>query len=89
MDTGISRSHDLQTGGSWASWLVRRYDGRGRGGHRGLSGKVVDDPPHTHTGAGTMCLGWKEVNHPSMGSGWYAQIGTGLGTKGPRDSGVV
>ena len=31
---------------------------------------------------GMMRLGWKEVNHPSMGSGWHAQICTGLSTKG-------
>src|SRR5882724_6608385 len=51
-DMGIGRSCDLQTGGSWESRLVRRCNGRGGGGHRGLSGTVVDDPPHTHTEAG-------------------------------------
>ena len=35
--------------------------------------------------------GWdqRDVSHPSMGSGWHAQIGAGLSTKGPRGSGVV
>jgi len=73
-------------GVSWASWLVGRSDGRGGGGCRGLGRTVVDDPPHTHARAGMMRLGWKEVSHPSMGSGWYAQIGAGLGMKGPRGS---
>ena len=68
---------------------VRRCDGRGRGGHRGLSGTLVDDPPHTHTRAWMMRLGCKEVNQPSRGSGWYVQIDTGLGTKGARGSGVI
>jgi|SRR5882724_514612 len=79
---GISRSCDLQMGGSQASQLVRRCDGRGRGGCRGLSRTVVDNPPHIQTGAGMTWQGWKEVNHPSMGSGWHAQICTGLSTKG-------
>ena len=67
---------------------VRRCDSRGRGGCRGL-GETLDNPPHTHTRAGTMRLGQKEVNHPSMGLGWHARIGASLGTKGPRGSGVV
>ena len=82
-------SHDLQMGGSQASWLVGRCDSRCGGGHRGLNGTVVDNSPHTHTGVGTMRLGWKEVNQPSMGLGWHAQIGAGLGMKGPRGSGVI
>ena len=43
---------------------------------------------HIHM-QGMMRLGWKEVSHPSMGLGWHARIGAGLGTKGPRGSGVV
>ena len=49
----------------------------------------MDDLPHTHAKAGMMRLGQKEVSHASMGSGWHAQIGAGLRTKGPRGSGVV
>jgi len=41
---------------------------------------------HIHTRAGMMWQGCKKVNHPSMGSGWHAQICAGLGTRG---SGVV
>jgi len=85
----IGRSHDHQMGGSWASQLVRRCDSRGRGGHWGLSGTVVDNPLHTHTRAGMMWLGQKEVNHPSMGLGWHDQIGASLSTKGPKGSGVI
>ena len=44
---------------------------------------------HIHTRAGMMWQGCKKVNHPSMGSGWHAQIGTSLGMKGPRGSRVV
>ena len=69
--------------------MVRRCDGRGGGGCRALSGTAVDDPPLTHTRAGTTRQGQKEINHPSMGSGWLAQIGTVLSTKGPRGSGVI
>src|SRR5882724_8965166 len=49
-DMGIGRSCYLWMGGPWASQLVGRCDGRGRGGHRGLGGTLVDNPPHTHTG---------------------------------------
>src|SRR5882724_11876743 len=37
---------------------VRRCDGRGRGGLRGLSRTLVDNPPEMHKGAGMMRLGW-------------------------------
>ena len=87
-DTGIGRSHDLWTGVSQASQLVRRCNGRGRGGCRGLSRTMVDDPLYTHARVGMMRLG-QEVSHPSMGWGWHAQIGAGLGRKGPRGSGVI
>ena len=69
--------------------LVLQCDGRGGGGCRALSGTAVDDPPLTHTRAGMMWQGQKEVNHPSMGSGWHARIGTSLGMKVPRGSGVI
>jgi len=39
--------------------------------HRALNGTAVDDPPLTHTRAGTMWQG-QEVDHPSMGLGWHA-----------------
>jgi len=86
---GIGRSCHHQKGGSQASQSVRRCDGRGAVGHRGLGGTVGDDPPHTHTGVVRMRLGWKEVNHPSRGSGWHAKIGTSLSMKGPRGSIVI
>ena len=86
---GIGRSHDFWMGESQASLLVRRCNGRGRGGCRGLCGEVVDNPPHTHARAGMMRLGPEGINHPSMRSGWHARIGTGLGMKGPRGSGVI
>ena len=89
MDTGIGRftwPSDRRVSGFL---LVRRCNGRGKGGHRGLGGTVVDDPPHTHTRVRTTRLGWKELNHPSMGLGWHVRIGASLSTKGPRDSGVV
>jgi len=66
-----------------------RGEGPGRGRCRGPGGTLVDDPPHTHARVGTMRLGWKEVNQPSMGLGWHAQIGASLGMKGPRGSGVI
>jgi len=75
---GIGRSCDLQTGGSQASWSAGRCDSRGGGGCTGLSGTVVDNPPCTHTRVRMTWLGWKEVNHPSMGSVWHAQIGASL-----------
>jgi len=54
--------------------------------HLGWSGDVVAEAEvdaghsagqqwmilHTHTRAGMMWQGQKEVDHPSMGSGWHA-----------------
>jgi len=49
---------------------------------QGLSGAVVDNPPHTHARAGAMRLDQRDVSHPSMGLVWHAQIGAGLSMKG-------
>ena len=89
LGTGISRSRDFRPGGL---------------GHLGWPGDVTAEAAvdagesvgqwwmilHIHT-QGQGQRGWdrRDVSHPSMGSGWHAQIGTGLGMKGPRGSGVV
>jgi len=42
------------------------------------------DKPDTYTythRAGMTWLGQVDVSHPSMGFGWHAQIGTGLGMR--------
>jgi len=72
---GISVGPEMQ-------WQRRRW-------MQGLSGTVVDDPPHTHTGVGMTRLGWKEIKPPINGLRVASQIGAGLGTKGPRGSGVI
>ena len=65
--------------------MAGRCDGRGSsGGCRGISGAVVDDPPHTHARAGAMRLGPEGCQPPINGLGWHALIGASLSMKGPR-----
>ena len=79
---GISRSHDLWMGGV---------------GHLGWLGDVTAEVAvdagesvgqwwtilHIHMqGQGKRGWDWRDVSHPSMGSGWHARIGASLSTKG-------
>ena len=45
----------------------------------------MDDPPHMCIGTGMTRLGQKEVNQPSMGLGWYTQIGSVSSIKEPME----
>jgi len=86
---GILRSRDIRSGGlRHLSWLGDV-----------MADAVVDTGDsvgqwwmilHIHTqGEGRQGWDQRDVRHPSMHSGWHARIGAGLGTKGPRGSGVI
>src|SRR5882724_2058462 len=68
-DVVIRRSRDFQLGRSWASQLVRRCNGRGGGGCRGLSRTVVENPPYSHARAGMTRLGLEGCQPPINGLG--------------------
>jgi len=71
LDMGLE-GHDLQLEGL-GILVVRRCDGRGGGGHRGLSRTWWTNPPHTHTRAGVMRLGPEGCPPPINGQGWHAR----------------
>jgi len=68
--------------------LVRRCDGRGGGGHRGLSGTAVGQSSTPHRGWDDVA-GMEGGQSPINELGVACQIGAGLSMKGPRGSRVV